>query len=118
MRKLLVLAAVAVTAAAVAVPAFAATKNVKVGNTGTSDWFISKAKNHGTVTAKVGDTVKWTWAGTFPHNVTVKSGPAKFHSKTQKKGTYSEKITKAGTYTIFCSVHGAAKQSMKLKVTK
>jgi plastocyanin len=117
MRKFLVLAAVSVTAAALAVPAFAATKTVKVGNTGaTSDWFISKAKNHGTVTAKVGDTVKWVWAGTFPHNVTVKSGPVKFHSKTQKKGSYSEKITKKGTYTIYCTVHGLAKQSMKLVV--
>jgi plastocyanin len=118
MRKLLVLAAVSVTAAVLAVPAFAATKTVKVGNTGaTSDWFISKAKNHGTVTAKVGDTIKWVWAGTFPHNVTVKSGPVKFHSPTQKKGTFARKITKKGTYKIFCSVHSAAKQSMTLKVS-
>jgi plastocyanin len=118
MRKIIVLAVVAVSCAAVAVPAFAATKNVKVGNTGaTSDWFISKSKNHGTVTAKKGDTIKWTWAGTFPHNVTVKSGPVKFHSPTQKKGTFSKKLTKAGTYKIFCSIHGATKQSMTIKVS-
>jgi plastocyanin len=117
MRKLIVLATVAVSTAAIAVPAFAATKSVKIGNTGTSNWFISKAKNHGTVTAKVGDTVKWTWAGTFPHNVTVQSGPVKFHSKTQMKGTFSKKITKKGTYKIFCSVHGAKAQSMTLKVS-
>jgi plastocyanin len=118
MRKLLVLAAVSVTAAVLAVPAFAGTKTVKLGNTGaTSFWFISKAKNHGTVTAKVGDTVKWVWAGTLPHNVTVKSGPVKFTSKTQAKGTFSKKITKKGTYKIFCSIHTAAKQSMTLKVT-
>jgi plastocyanin len=119
MRKLIVLATVAVSTAALAVPAFAATKTVKVGNTGTSNWFISKAKNHGTVTAKVGDTVKFVWAGTFPHTVDVKSGPAKFSSGAgKKKGTFSKKITKAGTYKIYCKVHGAAAQSMTLKVSK
>jgi plastocyanin len=114
MRKLLVLLAVPAAAATMAVPALAATKTVKVGDI----WFISKAKNHKTVTAKVGDTVRWTWTGKFPHNVKVSSGPVKFSSKTQKSGTFSRKITKAGTYKIFCSVHGAKAQSMVLKVTK
>jgi plastocyanin len=115
MRKLLVvLATVAVSTSAIAAPAQAATKTVKVGDI----WFISKAKNHGTVTAKVGDTVKWTWVGKMPHNVTVASGPVKFKSKTQPKGTFSKKITKAGTYKIICTVHGAKAQSMTLKVTK
>ena len=114
MRKLIVLATAAVSTAAIAVPALAATKTVKIGDI----WFISKAKNHGTVKAKVGDTVKWVWAGDFPHNVAVTSGPAKFKSKTQKKGTFSRKITKAGTYKIICTVHGAKAQSMVLRVTK
>jgi plastocyanin len=115
MRKLLVvLATVAVSASAVAASALAATKTVKVGDI----WFISKAKNHGTVKAKVGDTVKWVWAGDMPHNVTVTGGPVKFKSKTQSKGTFSKKITKAGTYKIVCTVHGAKAQSMTLKVTR
>jgi plastocyanin len=42
----------------------------------------------------------------------------KFKSKTQSKGTFSKKITKAGTYKIVCTVHGAKAQSMTLKVTK
>jgi len=114
MRKLLVLLVVAAAAASMAVPALAATKTVNVGDI----WFISKAKNHKTVTAKVGDTVKWKWVGKFPHNVTVTSGPVKFKSKTQQKGTFSRKITKAGTYKIICTIHGAKAQSMTLKVTK
>jgi plastocyanin len=114
MRRLIILATVVVSTAAIAGPAMAATKTVKVGDI----WFISKAKNHGTVKAKVGDTVKWVWVGKFPHNVTVSSGPAKFKSKTMKKGSYSEKITKAGTYKIICTIHGAKAQSMVLKVTK
>lgn len=117
MRKLIVLAAVAATSAALAVPALAATKTVKVGNTGSSDWFISKAKNHGTVKVKKGTTVKWSFVGTFSHNVTVKSGPVRFHSPTKKSGSFSKKLTKAGTYKIFCSVHGASMQSMTLKVS-
>jgi plastocyanin len=112
MRKLIVLATVVVSTAAVAVPAFAATKTVKVGDI----YFVKKGAKNPTVTAKAGDTVRWTWVGKFPHNVTVKSGPVKFKSKTVKKGTFSRKITKAGTYKIFCSVHGAAAQSMTLKV--
>jgi plastocyanin len=113
MRKLIALATVAVASAALAVPAMAATKTVKIGDV----FFISKAKNHGTVTAKVGDTIKWTWAGKFKHNVKVSKGPAKFSSKTQIKGSFSKKITKAGTYKIFCGVHTAKAQSMTLKVT-
>jgi plastocyanin len=115
MRKLVVLLAIVVVpTAAIAAPALAATKTVNVGDI----WFISKAKNHGTVTAKVGDTVKWVWTGKMPHNVTVTSGPLKFKSKTQPKGTFSKKITKAGTYKIICTVHGVKAQSMTLKVTK
>jgi plastocyanin len=112
MRKLIVLATVVVATAAIAAPALAATKTVKIGDV----WFISKAKNHKTVSAKVGDTVKWVWVGKMPHNVTVSSGPVKFKSKTQNKGTFSKKITKAGTYKIICTIHGVKAQSMTLKV--
>lgn len=112
MRKILVLATVAIMTAAVAVPAFAATKAVKIGDT-----FFVKKGTKPTISIKKGDSVKWTWTGKLPHNVTVKSGPVKFHSKTQKKGTYSETIKKAGTYKIFCSIHGPAVQSMTIKVS-
>lgn len=116
MRKLLVLATVAVAAAVLAVPAFGATKNVNIGDI----YFISKAKNKGTINAKVGDTIKWKWVGKFPHDVkTTSSAPARISSGSPKKsGTYSKKLTKAGTYKIFCSVHTAAKQAMTLKVTR
>jgi plastocyanin len=111
-KKLIAGAAVVALAGALAVPALGATKTVKVGDI----YFVKKGAKKPTVTAKKGDTVKWTWVGKFPHNVTVKSGPVKFKSKTQKSGTFSRKVTKAGTYTIICTIHGAAKQSMKLVV--
>jgi plastocyanin len=113
MRKLLVLATVTVCSAGLAVPAFAATKTVKIGDI----FYVKKGSKNPTVTAKAGDTIKWSWTGKFPHNVTVKTGPAKFHSKTQTKGSFSKKLTKKGTYKIFCSVHGAAAQSMTIKVS-
>ena len=34
-----------------------------------------------------------------------KKGPAKFHSRTQLRGTYSHVFTKRGTYLLYCTVH-------------
>lgn len=104
MRKPLALAVVPLTLAAAALPAVAsrpdatasATKRVKVG-----DLFFKKSK----VTIQSRDTVKWTWVGDAPHDVTVTRGPRKFHSETQTSGSYSKKIRKRGTYRYICSVH-------------
>jgi plastocyanin len=40
----------------------------------------------------------------------------KFRSSAKSSGTYKRKLTRAGTYRIYCSIHGAADQSMKLVV--
>jgi len=110
MRRPLVLLPVAVLgAAAVAVPAVAATKSVKVGD----NYFVKKG-GVPTVTVKKNDTVKWNFAGDKPHNVTVTKGPVKFKSSTKDSGSYSKKVTRAGLYTIVCTVHEG--QSMKLRV--
>jgi plastocyanin len=74
----------------------AATKRVTVG-----DNFFKKAR----ITIASGDTVKWTWKGDLPHDVTVTKGPRKFNSKTKSSGSYSRKIRKRGTYRYLCSVH-------------
>jgi plastocyanin len=47
-----------------------------------------------------------------PHNVT---GPG-FHSTTTDSLTYSRKFTKAGTYTVVCTIHQALGQRMKITV--
>jgi plastocyanin len=111
MRKLIAVATVSVGAAVLAVPALAATKSVKVG-----DNYYVKAKGVPTVTVKKGDTVKWNFVGEYPHTVTVSSGPVKFTSKALKSGTFTKKVTKPGTYKIYCKIHGAKDQSMILKV--
>jgi plastocyanin len=113
MRKLPVLLAVPAVAAALAIPALAATKSVKVGD----NWFVTK-KGVPTVTARVGDTVRWRFIWKAPHNVTVTRGPVRFRSATKSSGSYAQKLKKAGTYRIICTIHGAKDQSMVLKVRK
>jgi plastocyanin len=67
------------------------------------------------ITVRKGTTVKWVWKGHAPHNVTVTKGPAKFHSSTKVKGSFSKKLTRKGTYTILCTIH-APGMEMKIKV--
>jgi plastocyanin len=111
MRRLLILIPIAAVSAVPAIPAFAATRSVKVGD----DYFV-RDRGVPTVTVKKGDTVRWRFAGKAPHNVTVKSGPARFGSKTMTRGSYAKKLTRRGLYTIYCTIHGAGDQSMKLRV--
>jgi plastocyanin len=117
-RKLISVLVVALGAMLVAGPAGgAATKRIKVGD----DWYVrdDKGKNTvPTVSVKKGTKVTWVWTGRSPHNVFVKSGPTKFASKVQKKGSFSRTLSKTGTYVIYCQIHTQKQQSMKLKVTR
>src|SRR3954470_9838401 len=100
-------AATAVAAGALAIPALAATKTVQVKD----NKFVANR-----ITVKKGTTVKWVWKGKAPHNVKVTKGPATFGSKTQVKGSFSKKLTKAGTYTIVCTIHAPGmKMTIKVK---
>jgi plastocyanin len=102
MRKLLPLVLLAALAGTlfIAAPALSKRKSVEVDD----NYFVRKGSPP-TVTVKRGDTVKWEWEGRNPHNVTVRSGPVKFHSKTQRSGDYSKKMTRRGTYKIVCTIH-------------
>jgi len=112
LRRLSLTAAAVLAIAAVAVPAFAATRTVKIGD----NYFVRKGSPP-TVTVKRGTTVKWLWTGKVAHNVTVKTGPVKFHSPTKTRGTFSRTLTRKGTYRIVCTIHQALGQRMTLKVT-
>ena len=111
MRKLIVPALVAGLLVPVVTPAFAATKQVKVG-----DNFFVRPSGVPTVTVSKGTKVTWKWTGKSLHNVTVTKGPRKFHSGSMRSGTFSRTLKKAGTYTIICTVHGPSDQKMKLVV--
>ncbi|HEY1540548.1 MAG TPA: hypothetical protein VGF63_14190 [Solirubrobacteraceae bacterium] len=110
---LLAVATVAAASLALAAPAqTATTKSVKVGD----NYFVT-ARGVPTVRVKHGTTVRWNFAGHSFHDVTVSSGPVKFHSKVMSSGSFSERLTKKGIYKIYCTIHGAKDQSMILKVT-
>ena len=111
MRKLIVIALAACALAALTATAFAATKSVKVGD----DYYV-RPSGVPKVTVTKGTTVKWRFAGDNPHSVTVSKGPAKFDSGVKSSGTYRKTMKKRGTYTIYCTIHTAADQKMKLVV--
>ena len=64
-----------------------------------------------TVRVASGGTVRWTWRGGSPHNVTFADGPT---SATQSNGTFERSFETAGTHRYHCTVHG---QSMSGTVT-
>ncbi len=105
-RTIVVLLALALVALS-ATAALAATKSVGVTKSGTKFKF-----NPASLSIKKGDTVKWSWSGSVPHNV---SGPG-FKSKTAAKVTFSRKFTKAGTYKVVCTLHQALGQRMTIVV--
>jgi plastocyanin len=111
MRKLIALALVVGCLGVLATVAMAATKSVKVG-----DNYYVRSRGVPTVTVSKGTTVKWRFRGINPHSVTVKKGPAKFNSGVRNGGSYRKKLKRRGTYTIYCTVHGARDQRMKLVV--
>ena len=111
MRKLIVLALITAMCAVGATAAYAATRTVSVGN----NYFVRESGKP-TVTIRRNSTVKWRWVERGAHNVVVSSGPVKFKSKILRTGSYSRKMTRRGTYNIYCTIHGRSDQSMKLVV--
>ncbi|MDQ3850784.1 MAG: hypothetical protein M3296_09260 [Actinomycetota bacterium] len=111
MRRSLAIAAALATLGALAIPALAATRSVKVG-----DNYFVRRQGVPTVTVRRGDTVRWNFAGHRAHNVAVRSGPVRFRSPTRTRGSYSRRLTRGGTYRIYCQIHGSRDQSMILKV--
>ena len=110
MRNLIVIAIAACALCVLAATAFAA-KSIKVGD----DYYV-RPSGVPKVTVSKGTTVKWRFTGDSQHTVTVSKGPAKFNSGPKSSGSYSKKLSKRGTYTIYCTIHGASTQKMKLVV--
>ena len=68
-----------------------------------------------TLTVDRGARVTRSWAGTLDHNVTVKSGPVKFGSRTQVHGSFSHIFTRPGTYHLFCTLHPYMKMTIVVR---
>src|SRR3712207_1702178 len=106
----------AVTGAAVlASGAFAVQSATGAGTVNVGDNYFVRSSGVPSVSAKVRERVLFKWVGRKPHNVVVASGPSKFSSSTQTKGSYRTPRLKKGTYVIYCSVHGRSDQSMKIR---
>jgi plastocyanin len=58
-----------------------------------------------------GAAVLWAWQGRHSHTVSDRRG--RFSSKTQKRGSYTHTFARAGTYSLYCKVHP---QTMRMKV--
>ena len=111
-RLIALLVVVAAVAAALAVPALAATKTVRVGP---KTSFGPKS-----LSIKSGDTVRFRWTGSLPHDVVITKGPGisrtKTISKVRTRGTVSKKFNTKGTYSILCQIH-RPNMKMTIKVT-
>jgi plastocyanin len=111
MKKLLAAVAVIVIAAAVAVPAFAGTKNVKIGD----NYFVTRA-NNATVTISKGSSLRFLWRGHAPHNVKKLRGPGSgFTSPVKTSGSWTHKFTRGGTYKLVCTIHAGMKLTVKVR---
>jgi len=93
--------------AASATVALAATTNVGVRKSGTRYSFTPSS-----VSIRRGDTVRWSWSGSVPHNV---AGPG-FRSRTANRLTYSRRFTSRGTFAVRCTIHAALGQRMTVRV--
>ena len=95
MKKLIALAATVVVAIA-AVPAFAATKTVRVDD---------NVFRPDSLTVNRGDTVRFRWVGDALHNVRKTSGPSFRNISNRTSGTVSRRLTRRGTLRLVCSIH-------------
>ncbi len=99
MRKLIAVAVAAVLAAT-AIPAFAATKTVKVDD----NFFSPKA-----LRMSKGDKIRFVWVGSAPHNVKG----AGISIGTRRSGTKTVTVRKSGTFV--CTIHPGMKGTIRLR---
>jgi plastocyanin len=104
MKKLLALVAAAAALLAIAVPAFAATRTVRVDDNVFRPASLSISR---------GDTVRFRWVGDAPHNVSRVRGPRFSTIGIRRSGTVSRRLSRRGTYRLTCTIH----PGMNLRVT-
>jgi plastocyanin len=100
--------AIAVAAAAAAIPAVAFG-----GAQGAAHHtvLLKEFRFHpGTLNVRRGEKVTWVWRDQTEHNVTFNG----FHSRTQEHGSYTVRFTRRGTFAYHCTIH--VQEGMKGKV--
>jgi plastocyanin len=68
-----------------------------------------------TIHARVGESIHWVNDDSAPHNVTGTSGPTFKASPTfSRGGSFTLRLTQAGTYHYFCTVHPFMKGTIEV----
>ncbi|HEX2105657.1 MAG TPA: plastocyanin/azurin family copper-binding protein [Solirubrobacteraceae bacterium] len=106
-RLSVVTAIVLLTVAVTATVALAATRSVSVRKSGSRYLFSPRS-----LSINRGDTVRWSWRGSVPHNVAGRG----FRSRTANRLTYSRTFRRRGTYRVVCQIHAANGQRMTIRV--
>jgi len=104
--RLLAVLALVLSALALASVALASPTGIKIKD----NYFNPKS-----LTIRRGTKVTWTWDGVKYHNVTVKSGPVKFGSRTQVRGTFSWTFKRRGVYHLYCTIHHNMKMTVVVR---
>ena len=112
-----VLLAVSVCALALAIAGASAASGSKSHTVKVEDDFYTPVK----LTVKAGTKVHWAWdSGNYDvHDVRLKSGPRgvrKFKSALAASDySFTKKLTVAGTYKIYCSMHRTMRMTIVVK---
>jgi plastocyanin len=107
-RKLLPMVVSCALLGGLAVPALASSPATKAS---VRDFAFKPGK----ITIKRGTKVTWRFVSGY-HDVTVRSGPAKFTSGERRApNSYSHVFTKAGTYRLYCKIHSWMKETVVVK---
>lgn len=108
MRKLLPIILSCALLGGLAVPALASGPATKAS---VRDYSFKPGK----ITIKRGTKVTWRFVSGY-HDVTVRSGPAKFTSgEKSAPASFSHVFTRAGTYHLYCKVHSWMKETVVVK---
>ena len=108
-RKPFPLAAAVATAAALAIPATTHTRDQPYRQ-GRQLRVLARID----VSPGQQEPVTWRFQDSATHNVTVRRGPAKFHSKDIRRGSYSRTLTRRGTYKLVCSIHPNMRETIRV----
>jgi plastocyanin len=103
-RRTMRIATALTAVAAVAIPATALAGSSAHG-AGSHTVVLKNIRfNPGAFSIRRGDSVTWVWRdGNTEHNVTGHG----FHSRTQTRGSFTVRFTRAGTYRYRCTIHVA-----------
>ena len=106
MKKKLIALVAGCAVAAAAVPAFAATRTVRVDDN------VFKPKS---MTLSKGDTVRFRWVGDAPHNVKRTRGPRFTTISNRRSGTVRRTLRRAGTYRMTCTIHPGMNLTLRVR---